>query len=411
MSQSRPSATYIYNGKDRVPKDATSIIFDQSVVEIADYAFKDCTSLTAISIPEPIVQIGNYAFYDCHNLRSILLPPSMKEIGNAAFDGCISLTSITIPPSITKIRYRTFYRCTNLLSVFLPELTIRDIRNNAFSECQSLTLICIPSSVKTVLYSAFDNCDALKLALSNNNQYCVNGGGSSDDDERTSSSTISYRHDTHEVQGGDDLESWLLGRFNHLPLHKLCYYYGQSFSFTDCERNSVAVEDSDNENDNNDGHRDDNSICEENGNNNNSNSKRNTESPTTKDQIKAIMQNTPEAIRSIDALGMTPLHVLACRCCYFLTIATTANTSSLASLQPMHLKELKKNIKFKTCIEILEIMNEMLNLDPDLATVKNHKGMTPLDLYIKCCYHSFESTCDTKTKSDSTDNYFIYKPE
>ena len=64
--------------------------------------FKNCTSLTAITIPEGVEKVGNSSFSNCTNLVSIVLPASLssnpayaKQVHDNAFSGCTSLTSIT----------------------------------------------------------------------------------------------------------------------------------------------------------------------------------------------------------------------------------------------------------------------------------------------------------------------------
>ena len=89
--------------------------------KIADYAFYECSSLTAITIPEGVTSIGNYAFCGCSSLTAITIPEGVTSIEESAFDGCSSLTAITIPASVTSIGNKTFEGCTSL-----KELVIED---------------------------------------------------------------------------------------------------------------------------------------------------------------------------------------------------------------------------------------------------------------------------------------------
>ena len=62
------------------------------VLEIGDYAFSSCASLTSINIPSSVTSIGEYAFYGCTSLTSINIPSSITSTGSFAFDRCTSLT-------------------------------------------------------------------------------------------------------------------------------------------------------------------------------------------------------------------------------------------------------------------------------------------------------------------------------
>ena len=97
----------------------TSITIPDSVTSIGYYAFFYCKSLTSITIPDSVTSIGNYAFFYCRNLTSITIPDSVTSIGNDAFSNCRSLTSITIPDSVTSIGYNAFYGCSNLKTISL----------------------------------------------------------------------------------------------------------------------------------------------------------------------------------------------------------------------------------------------------------------------------------------------------
>ena len=47
-------------------------------------------------IPDSVTNIGDSAFYDCSSLQSVTIPDSVTSIGNGAFEGCGSLQSIFI---------------------------------------------------------------------------------------------------------------------------------------------------------------------------------------------------------------------------------------------------------------------------------------------------------------------------
>lgn len=63
--------------------------------DISAAAFKDCSTLTSVSILEGVTSIGQTAFSGCSNLTSVVIPDSVTSIGSSAFYGCSNLTSIT----------------------------------------------------------------------------------------------------------------------------------------------------------------------------------------------------------------------------------------------------------------------------------------------------------------------------
>ncbi len=89
-----------------------------SVTSIRDSAFKNCSSLTSITISDSVTSIGSEAFYKCSSLTSITIPDSVAFIGIEAFRYCSSLTSITIPDSVTLIESWAFADCSSLTSVY-----------------------------------------------------------------------------------------------------------------------------------------------------------------------------------------------------------------------------------------------------------------------------------------------------
>lgn len=82
--------------KDQLEK----VIFGDSVTEINEGAFWDCTSLYEIVIPNSVTEIGNRAFYGCKSLEEIVIPNSVTYIGPGAFKACTFLRRIVLPKSL-----------------------------------------------------------------------------------------------------------------------------------------------------------------------------------------------------------------------------------------------------------------------------------------------------------------------
>ncbi|MBQ9993532.1 MAG: leucine-rich repeat domain-containing protein, partial [Clostridia bacterium] len=81
---------------------------------IGGRTFKDCSSLTDITIPDSVTRIFDWAFFGCSSLTGITIPDSVTSIGNLVFSSCSSLTYITIPDSVASIGYRAFDGCCSL---------------------------------------------------------------------------------------------------------------------------------------------------------------------------------------------------------------------------------------------------------------------------------------------------------
>ena len=166
--------TLIISGKGAIPncnnkipawyecrKKIETVIIDNGVTSIGNWAFYSCSNITSVTIPGSVRNIGNWAFYGCENLSSIEIPNSVISIGDDAFGYCSGLTFITIPNSVTNIGDDAFEHCVNLHTITLPE-SITKIGAGTFSHCTSIQTITIPNSIKQIGNYAFTNCNRLK---------------------------------------------------------------------------------------------------------------------------------------------------------------------------------------------------------------------------------------------------------
>ena len=128
--------------------------------EIGEYAFKDCSRLTSLTLPVGITSIGYDAFAYCSGLTSLTLPAGITSIGEYAFYGCSGLTSLTLPAGITEIGESTFSDCSGLTSLTLPD-GITSIGISAFAYCSGLTSLNLPAGITSIDKYAFLDCSGL----------------------------------------------------------------------------------------------------------------------------------------------------------------------------------------------------------------------------------------------------------
>jgi len=137
-----------------------TVIIEDGVTSIGDFAFYGCTSLASVTIPGSVTLIRYAAFSDCSSLKEITIPESVESIGSSAFYNCTGLTSVDIPESVESIGDFAFYNCTGLTSVDIPG-SVESIGEYAFYYCTGLTSVDIPGSVESIGYAAFADCTDL----------------------------------------------------------------------------------------------------------------------------------------------------------------------------------------------------------------------------------------------------------
>lgn len=152
----------------------TSITIPSCVISISDN-FVNCDSLIAINVMQDNANYSsiNGILFDKNKItlirypegkgkidKSYSIPESVTQIDDIAFRNCSNLTSITIPDSVISIGQGAFWICGSLTSITIPD-SVTSITNDVFSDCSSLAIITIPESVTIISDCAFSNCYSL----------------------------------------------------------------------------------------------------------------------------------------------------------------------------------------------------------------------------------------------------------
>ncbi|MBQ7397417.1 MAG: leucine-rich repeat domain-containing protein, partial [Clostridia bacterium] len=138
----------------------TTIVIEEGVTTIADFAFQGFTALESIEIPQGVVKIGVQAFDGCSALKSIDMPDSVTQLGMNAFHACTVLESIKLSNGLDMISKGVFENCRSLTTLAIPN-HLTAIDNRAFYNCIGLTSVKIPHSVKHIGEAAFEGCTSL----------------------------------------------------------------------------------------------------------------------------------------------------------------------------------------------------------------------------------------------------------
>ena len=197
----RLTAITIPDGVKRIGYEAfwgcsslTNLVIPGSVTEIGDMCFAYCGALLldvcpdnenyqslngmlltkdgatllrgtkgGVVFPDSVMEIANYAFSGCNGLMSVTIPSRISSIGYGTFANCTGLETLVIPGTVTTIANDAFCGCSDLTSVIISN-GVQHIGSYAFAYCTSLTSIVIPNSVESIGVGAFAACDALKTA-------------------------------------------------------------------------------------------------------------------------------------------------------------------------------------------------------------------------------------------------------
>lgn len=154
--------TKILDGAFYYQQYIETIYLPSSIELIGDRAFKTCLKLSWINLLwSSITSIGKEVFKDCRSLTRVSLSPNVKTISDYAFYGCTSLQLVDFfRPSVTSIGKYSFANCEQLKSIEIPA-TVKTIDDYAFSNCKNLEKVKYLGSVDSISKTAFANSDKI----------------------------------------------------------------------------------------------------------------------------------------------------------------------------------------------------------------------------------------------------------
>jgi hypothetical protein len=118
--------------------------------------FRSCCGLANVTFSSDshLIEICDWAFWGCDSLTSLSLPASLKWIGKFCFRGCLTLATVTFPPdsALVRIEVFAFYRCVSLESFCLPS-SVEFVGQDCFAGCHSLSdfALALPSRVRILM--------------------------------------------------------------------------------------------------------------------------------------------------------------------------------------------------------------------------------------------------------------------
>ena len=135
------SGKYGYTGG--VLTNVKTIVFNEGLEEIGDYAFQGCTAVTSkIVLPATVKRVGRYAFYNLTKATGldITKATNLEYIGMNAFysvassgGASVENFTLTLPASIKYLGNAAFQRVASITAIDLTNTTLTEIGENTFN--------------------------------------------------------------------------------------------------------------------------------------------------------------------------------------------------------------------------------------------------------------------------------------
>lgn len=142
-------------------------VLDRYFTSVSARCMQNNTYITALDFSQAkhLQKIGFYSFEGCTGIENpLIIPESVTEIRESAFQNCSSVPSVEIKGDVSVIQQQCFYQCGSLKNAVLPENLV-EIEPYAFAECISLEYMAVPKTVTKIAQTAFKDDNNLTLGV------------------------------------------------------------------------------------------------------------------------------------------------------------------------------------------------------------------------------------------------------
>ncbi|MBR6029652.1 MAG: leucine-rich repeat domain-containing protein [Clostridia bacterium] len=149
------------------------VVFPDSLTEIGNRAFENCSGITGLTIPAKVYNIKDRAFANCTGLKGGLVL-NCNRIGAETFLNCSGLDgTLTLSDYMEFIGDSAFEGCSGLKGhLYLPN-KLRQLGKAAFAGCSGLQWLTMSDNLDTIPDEAFFGCSGftgeLKFKYRNRN--------------------------------------------------------------------------------------------------------------------------------------------------------------------------------------------------------------------------------------------------
>lgn len=166
--------------------DSADVVIPDGIQIIEKYAFNRCRKLKKITIPNSVIEVRDSAFFDCSGLIGVYIfsmqswchikfgnhPANPLNYARKLFLNGDLVQNLNIPYGIKEINDYAFTNCSSITNVVFPN-GMKKIGWQAFYSCSNLTYLTVPDSIVSV-DNAFDKCDKIKFTEYRNAYYLGN---------------------------------------------------------------------------------------------------------------------------------------------------------------------------------------------------------------------------------------------
>ena len=133
----------------------------EGVEKVGPSCFFGAINLTEVHLPGSIRSLDDCAFYRCRNLKALNLPEGLETTGDFSLMN-IGVTELRFPDSLNGISYWCCKQSANLKRVYIGK-NAQYIDMSAFADCYALEEVCFSeeSQMKVIWNCAFQNCTSL----------------------------------------------------------------------------------------------------------------------------------------------------------------------------------------------------------------------------------------------------------